>query len=98
MPFYNFPNTIFTQIQCKGFWININNHIFGWAPENWREKSSFPKIGIDIWAHTGSCDQRWIARVVVGNRSFGYRTRGDATPDMMAYEDGGWYFGKWGNP
>jgi len=38
------------------------------------------------------CDQRWIFLIRLFGRRFGYRTRGDASPDLMTYHDGGFHF------
>lgn len=50
-----------------------------------------PHARLDLWAHTGQCDQRWVFRLTLGRRQLGYRTVGDATPDLWAYGNAGWY-------
>jgi hypothetical protein len=47
---------------------------------------------IGINAHTLQCNQRWLFLLRVGRKKFGYRTKGDATPNLLVYKDAGWYF------
>jgi hypothetical protein len=49
-------------------------------------------FGLAILAHTHQCAQVWIFGIRFGKRRFGYRTHGDATPEIMTYKDGGWWF------
>lgn len=95
MPFYHSPNTICAQIQARGISLNINNTIYGWAPKNWRDRSSrWPGIRVNVWTHTGCCDRRWVFGVDVNRRHFGYLTKGDAEPGNYNYTTGGWHFGR----
>lgn len=50
-----------------------------------------PHFRLSIWEHTGQCDQRWVFRIRVGRHSLGFRTRGDARPDLATYGDAGWH-------
>ena len=47
---------------------------------------------IGLLAHSLQCDQRWIFLIRIGRRRFGYRTMGDATPDLLSSTDAGWHF------
>ena len=47
---------------------------------------------IGVWAHSFQCDQRWVFLIRLFGRRFGYRTHGDATPDISTYYDGGFHF------
>jgi hypothetical protein len=49
-------------------------------------------FGFAFLAHTHQCAQVWIFGIRVGQHRFGYRTHGDATPRIMTYKDGGWWF------
>jgi len=53
-------------------------------------KCKFCAIG--FLAHVFQCDQRWIFLFRLNKGRFGYRTYGDATPDILTYYDGGWHF------
>ena len=43
-------------------------------------------------AHSLQCDQRWLFLIRIGKRRFGYRTMGDATPDILTSQDSGFHF------
>lgn len=42
--------------------------------------------------HALQCDQRWIFSIGTYGSRLAYRTRGDATPAMLTYFDGGWWW------
>ena len=51
-------------------------------------------FGLALLRHNLQCDRRWLFAVRVGRRVFGYLTHGDATPDLMSYQDAGWFLFK----
>ena len=48
-------------------------------------------IALALGYHSHQCDQRWWG-IRVGRFRLAYRTRGDATPDIHTYRDGGWWW------
>ena len=48
-------------------------------------------FAIAIGMHSWQCDQRWYG-IRIGRLRLGYRTRGDASPDLMTYYDGGFWW------
>ena len=56
---------------------------------------SFRFFGAAFGYHTLQCDQRWYGlRFLRGRRSciLGYRTHGDATPNILTYFDAGFWW------
>ena len=50
------------------------------------------RLHLGLFAHTLQCDQRWVFLLRFRRRRFGYRTRGDASPQTMTYGDAGWHW------
>ena len=61
-----------------------------WGGFYWKSFNS--QISLGLFAHTLQCDQRWVFLIRIRKHAFGYRTRGDASPDIMTYYDAGWYW------
>lgn len=59
-----------------------------WGGWYWRRG----KVSLGLLAHALQCGQRWIVLLRVGKRRLGYRTHGDATPDMDTYDSAGFYW------
>jgi hypothetical protein len=49
-------------------------------------------FAIGINAHSLQCGQIWKFLFRIGKRRFGYRTKGDATKDLLTYYDSGFHF------
>jgi hypothetical protein len=47
---------------------------------------------LGLMAHSLQCDQVWLFLIRRGNWRFGYRTRGDATPNIATYYNAGWHW------
>ena len=54
-------------------------------------RSSWMSLAVAIGHHSMQCDQRWYG-IRIGQLRLGYRTRGDATPDLDTFNDGGFWF------
>jgi hypothetical protein len=74
------------------FAIRVPASIFpGW-------KLEMGRFSVGLLYHSLQCDQVWIffARWErpkgKDDIRFGYRTRGDATPKIVTYQDGGWHW------
>lgn len=60
-------------------------------PNNARRFAKWqPNLVLTFWSHTGQCGQRQVFLIEAKSHRFGYRTRGDATPDLLSYNDAGW--------
>lgn len=68
------------------FEIKVTGGLFS----GWRLKLG--PIVILLAYHSLQCDQRWLFALIAGHRRFAYRTRGDATPKIMTFEDGGFWW------
>lgn len=64
----------------------VPSGVFG----GWRLK--FGSVRLLLWYHSLQCDQRWIFALILGHRRIGFRTRGDATPKIATYKDGGFWW------
>jgi hypothetical protein len=68
-----------------------NSVLGGWSKD-------FGRLRLGFLYHSLQCDQRWLFLVrwrrsaLKNDLRFGYRTRGDATPNIMTYHDGGWHW------
>lgn len=60
--------------------------------DGWYWVSQSGRFACGFLAHTLQCDQRWIFLLRWRRRVFGYRTHGDASPNLLTYEDAGWYW------
>ncbi|HEY3281404.1 MAG TPA: hypothetical protein VGN26_03955 [Armatimonadota bacterium] len=52
-----------------------------------------PRLMLKVAAPIGQCSQQWLFRVIVGPLSAGWRTRGDARPDLATYYEVGLILG-----
>lgn len=74
------------------FWLRVNFAHVGLIipPRLWKQEAYFklpawyrfmlkllPLLRLDLWAHTGSMDQRWIFRLYLLGFSVGWLTKGD---------------------
>ena len=56
----------------------------------WRFRRKY--FGLALYFHNLQCDRRWLFGIRIGQRRvFGYLTHGDATPDLMSYQEAGWW-------
>lgn len=93
---YKVDNRYFSTIEgCALLGLRIG--LRGWGIAWWqRRKGGYgppwfvPRFRLDINMHSGQCDQVWLFRVHIMDCELGYKTRGDATPDMMSYYEAGW--------
>ena len=72
--------------------IRVPDSIFGgWA-------HNFGRLRVGFLYHSLQCDQRWLFLLRwrrgpgIPDYRFGYRTRGDATPNLLTYRDAGWHW------
>jgi hypothetical protein len=75
-----------------GLTIRVPDSIFsGWA---WNTA----RFRVGLLYHSLQCDQRWIFLFRwhrprgVDDIRFGFRTRGEATPEFDTYKDAGWHW------
>lgn len=93
MRFYFMRNTYSAQIEALalvGFRFGFT--AFGvafWKPGKKRRTRWMPHLLMSLMAPTGQCDQVWLFRLNVGRWRIGYRTKGDATPDLATYYEAG---------
>ncbi len=68
---------------CLGiaYWPKDKRHRPWWVPH----------LSLTFWNHSGQCDQHWVFKVELQRLSLGFKTRGDATPDLATYKDAGWH-------
>ena len=69
-----------------------------WGGWYWKSRKGY--FALSLLGHTLQCDQRWVFMVRIGSRRIGYRTHGDAAPNMLTYHDAGWYWpwqDRWGS-
>lgn len=50
------------------------------------------KWSFGIMAHSLQCDQVWIFLINRSGRRFAYRTKGDATKNLLTFGDAGFYW------
>ena len=72
--------------------IRVPDSIFGgWSKD-------FGRLRLGFLYHSLQCDQRWLFLMRwqrpkgIDDFRFGYRTRGDASPTTMTYQDAGWHW------
>lgn len=95
MRFYFIRDAYFAQIEAwsvLGFRFGFT--AFGlavWPPTDNRKTMPWwaPHVRLEFGSYVGQCAQRWLFRFVFGKRRIGYRTRGDATPNLATYHDAG---------
>lgn len=94
MRFYLIRDCYFAQIEGSALiGLRLGYTTLGlafWPPRRGRRPWWMPHLRLSLWAHTGQCDQRWVFLIAAGRHRFGFKTRGDATPDLMRYGEAGW--------
>jgi len=50
------------------------------------------RLAIGLMAHSLQCDQVWIFLLRIGKKRIGYRTHGDASPNLLTYGDAGFHW------
>lgn len=58
----------------------------------WQVKRKY--WGLALYLHNLQCDRRWLFGIRIGRRVLGYLTHGDATKDLMSYQDAEWFLFK----
>lgn len=92
--FFRLTDSYAAQIEAWAIvCLRIGFAAWGVAPVSWHTRKRrpwwTPHVHLTIGSHTGQCGQQWIFRLCIGRTSVGWRTRGDATPNLASYANRG---------